>query len=174
MLSALHKNAIYLSMKSIILLFSLVFTGNLLASGPSVKYECISQSDETATQYLMTLTEKKDDIDQTIVFLASKQQIDSQDFVENERFIIKEMTEDDEFITYSNQQEINPETIGESRLEMDQELTLKHVIMLSVESCGADYTAENCILESIFKCHIPQEVEPTPVPVSIPEATLNL
>lgn len=151
----MHKTAIFCLMKVSLLTISLLLSQLLWAAEPVMKYECITGLEEVETHYLMESTEKVADEEQITVFLASKQQVDTQDFADSERFIIKEKSEDNEFITHSNKIQINPETVGEARLEMDLELTLKHIIMLSVESCGADYTEENCLRESIYKCHKP-------------------
>jgi len=151
------------------LLISLIFTfvsfTVMATDGFELKYACTSKSDATIIKYLLfnTIQSEFDLETKELVVMATNDEVEQKLFKEDSTFIIKARDEE-QFITLKNKVQLNPETLGESSLEFNDELTLNHKTELSVESCGADYTGENCLIIESYQCisktSIATEVKP--------------
>jgi len=130
-----------------------------MADEMTVKYECTNKADESVVKFLVfTEIITAEDV-VTQVSLATSEEIATCELNQELTFIIKVM-EEGQFITHKNDIQVNPETVGKSSLEFNDELILKHKVELSVESCGADYSAENCQPSSEYLCSKVESVKP--------------
>jgi hypothetical protein len=148
-------------MKLIIsLIFTFVSFSLYSAERIEVKYSCTSNHELADVKYLLFRTTVDDTtkVQSEQVILASELEVNESNFREELVFTIK-VKDSEQFITLKNKVQLNPETYGETSLEFNEDFALNHKTELEVESCGADYSGENCLIIESYQCSLESSTE---------------